>query len=63
MNRFVGKVAISSIFDRFVACFPPPGAVGARRFEGLCRPVAACGARLDALIEEFGWLACGRQKV
>ena len=44
MTRFVGKVAISSIFDGFVACLAaPPGAVGARRLSRLWRPVAACG--------------------
>ena len=55
MTRFVGKLAISLIFDGFVACLAvPPGAVGARRLAGLCPPVAACGAGLDAPIEEFG---------
>ena len=28
----------------------PPGAVGARKFGGLCRPMPACGDRLDAPI-------------
>ena len=38
MTQFAGKVAISSIFEGFVACLAaPPGAVGAR---GL----PACGA-------------------
>ena len=32
----------------------PPGAVGARKFARLWQPVPACGAGLDAPIEEFG---------
>ena len=44
MTRFDGKLVISSIFEGFVACLAaPPGAVGARRLSGLCRPVAPCG--------------------
>ena len=55
MTRFVGKVAISSIFDGFMACSAAPMVLW---------PVAACGSlwqpvgtdynRLDAPIEEFG---------
>ena len=41
----------------------PPGAVGGRKLAGLCRPVAACGARLDAPIEEFGDIEAWRPEV
>ena len=40
MIRFIGKFAISSIFDWFVQCLAaPPGAVGARKFAGLCQRI------------------------
>ena len=40
MTQFAGKVAISSIFEGFVACLAaPPGAVGARRLSALWDPV------------------------
>ena len=45
MTQFAGKVAISLIFAGFVACLAaPPGAVGAKRFAGLGRPVPPCAA-------------------
>ena len=51
-------VAISSIFDGFVACLAAPlvlwGPEGLAACGSLWRPVAACGARLDVPIEEFG---------
>ena len=54
MTRFVGKVAISSIFDGFVACLAaPPGAVGARRLSALWRPVGPLKERAGTPIERI----------
>ena len=57
MTKFVGNVAISLIFDGFVACLAAPlvlwGPEGLAAYAALCRPVAACAAGWDAPIEEF----------
>ena len=58
ITRFAGKLAISSIFDRFVAGLAAP--LGMRVPESLpaCgslwRPVATDYSGLDASIKEFG---------
>ena len=58
MTRFVGKVAISSIFDRFVACLAAPLVLWVPErlpaCGSLCRRMMTDGARLDAPKEKIG---------
>ena len=58
MTRFAGKLAISSIFDGFVACLAAPLVLwwpeGLPACGRLCRPVPPDENGLDAPIEEFG---------
>ena len=57
-TSFAGKLAISSIFEGFVACLAAPLVLwvpeGLGTCGGLWQPVAGCGNRLDAPKEEIG---------